>query len=100
MRGSRGRRLSAPDIYQVAFARRLLQVYGGRALPEYQFAFPAVTPGKTTFQGRNGREWHELPGRPSLERGTLPFETADGCESTCIIYGRARGAEPKGSRCC
>jgi hypothetical protein len=96
MRGGPGGRLSAPITYQVAFARRLLQVYGGRALPEYQFSFPAVTPGKTAFQGRQPNSWHELPGRPSLERQIMPFETADGCELN-LHRIRAAGATPSRS---
>lgn len=80
MRGGPGRRLSAPVLYQAAFVRRLLSVYGGPVLPETQFAFPTVTPGRTPLQGRIGREWHELPGRPALERRILPFEAGDGRE--------------------
>ena len=55
MRGGPGRRLSAPVLYQAAFVRRLLSVYGGPVLPETQFAFPTVTPGRTPLQGRIGR---------------------------------------------
>jgi hypothetical protein len=93
MRGGPGRRLSAPVIYQVAFVHRLRQIYGGRALPEYQFAFPSVTPGRTAFQGRQPNTWHELPGRPELDRQILPFETADGCELN-LHRIKAAGADP------
>jgi hypothetical protein len=93
MRGGPGRRLSGPVIYQAAFVRRLLQVYGGRALPEYEFDFPTVTPGQTAFQGRRPNSWHELPGRPSLERQILPFKTEDGCDLN-LHRIKAAGAEP------
>jgi hypothetical protein len=96
MRGGPGRRLSAPLVYQTAFVRRLLQIYGGQALPEYQFAFPAVTPGRTAFQGRPPNSWHELPGRPSLERMIVPFETADGCALN-LHRIKPAGTKPSGS---
>jgi hypothetical protein len=80
MRGAPGRRLSAPARYGAAFAANLLTVYGGRALPETQFDFPTVRPGRTHLQGRAAGRWHELPGRPALERRILPFDAGDGCE--------------------
>jgi hypothetical protein len=95
MRGGPGRRLSAPALYQAAFVRRLLSVYGGPDLPETQFAFPSVRPGATPLQGRIGGQWHELPGRPALERRILPFEAGDGREINLHhIRARDNGAKP------
>jgi hypothetical protein len=95
MRGGPGRRLSAPARYGLAFVGQLLAVYGGRVLPETQFDFPTVRPGRTQLQGRPAGEWHELPGRPSLERRILPFEAGDGCLIN-LHHIRARGERPKG----
>jgi len=94
MRGAPGRRLSAPVRYQAAFVAQLLAVYGGRGLPQTQFDFPTVRPGRTQLQGRPARRWHELPGRPALERRILPFETGDGSEIN-LHHIRARDAGPK-----
>jgi hypothetical protein len=93
MRGGRGRRLSAPARFQAAFVGGLLRVYGGRALPRAQFDFPAVRPGTTQFQGQAPGRWHELPGRPALERRILAFDAGDGCEIN-LHHIRARHDKP------
>jgi predicted alpha/beta hydrolase len=80
MRGGAGKRVRAPLIYQLDFARNLWGVYRGRALPSTQFAFPVVTVGATALQGTQPREWRELPGHPELERRIVPFEALDGRE--------------------
>lgn len=80
MRGGPGMRVRAPLRYQRDFARTLIQVYGGRALPSTQFDFPVVTGGATPLQGRRPRQWHELPGHPGLRRRILPFQAGDGRE--------------------
>jgi hypothetical protein len=95
MRGAPGRRLSAPVRYQTAFVAQLLAVYRGRALPETQFDFPSVRPGRTQLQGRVAGRWHELPGRPALERRILPVEAGDGSQINMHhIRGRDHGAKP------
>ena len=93
MRGGPGMRLSGPARYQLAFVRQLLNVYGGRVLPETQFDFPTVRPGRTQFQGRPAGSWHALPGRPTLERRILPFDAGDGCEIN-LHHLRARDERP------
>jgi alpha-beta hydrolase superfamily lysophospholipase len=80
MRGGPGMRLRAPFRYQREFARTLLQVYRGRALPSTQYDFPVVTVGATPLQGRRPGQWHELPCHPGLRRRVLPFEAGDGRE--------------------
>jgi hypothetical protein len=95
MRGGPGRRVSAPTRYGLAFVRQLLGVYGGRVLPETQFDFPTVRPGGTQLQGRAAGVWHELPGRPALERRILPFDAGDGSEIN-LHHIRARDERPRG----
>jgi hypothetical protein len=77
MRGGPGRRLRGPLRYQREFARQLLAIYGGRALPATQFAFPAVKAGATQFQGQRPGEWRELAGHSGLERRILAFPADD-----------------------
>jgi hypothetical protein len=78
MRGGRGKRVRAPLRYQSDFARELLRVYRGRALPSTQYDFPVVTPDATPLQGSRAGGWHELPGHPGLKRRILPFLADDG----------------------
>jgi hypothetical protein len=80
MRGRPGMRVRAPLRYQRDFARALLQVYGGHALPSTQYAFPAVKVGATPLQGSPPRQWHALPGHSGLWRRIVPFEAGDGRE--------------------
>jgi hypothetical protein len=80
MRGGPGKRLRAPVRYQSDFARELLRVYRGRALPSTQYDFPVVTVDATPLQGGRRGEWRELPGHSGLRRRILPFEAGDGRE--------------------
>jgi hypothetical protein len=93
MRGGPGRRLSGPARYQAEFARRLLQVYGGRTLPVGQFDFPSVRPGRTQLHGRVRDRWHDLPGR-DLRRRIVPFDAGDGREIN-VHHISARDTKPR-----
>jgi hypothetical protein len=80
MRGGPGKRVRAPLQYQRDFARELLRVYRGHALPSTQYDFPVVTVDATPLQGSSCGEWHDLRGHPGLKRRILPFEAPDGRE--------------------
>jgi hypothetical protein len=90
----RTERLAATARWGALFAGGLLRVYSGRA-QDGQPDFPSPRAGTEPFQGFAPGAWHELPGRPGLERRILPVTSGDGRLLT-LHHLRRSGADAAG----
>jgi hypothetical protein len=85
--------VAARATYGRMFAGLLARVYAGPS-QDGQPDFPSPRPGAEPFQGFPPGAWHEVPGRPGLERRILPVDALDGRLLT-LHHVRRAGERPR-----
>ncbi len=83
MRGTAGPRgIESVAEFDRFFVARMLEVFGHRSQIVNDADWPSPSGFDPRWQGHRPGEWHELPGRRTMQRRIIGFQTADGRSGT------------------